>query len=197
MGLNGKTVGTLDGPAETIRAACAALNGYDPSPEEVKDLLMHQRIAESTGIDPLTLSRMGDLKHVRLLAKLPGDISAAMKAGIAAMLAVIPTGSELRGRLEAVEAFGQKMERAERTMQRVLNCASATTTVFVAALAILLAMVVAMYRWGYSEGFSSENNRHACAAIGNIFAEAKRERHGQTVADTRNAYFLRGCNLPT
>jgi hypothetical protein len=120
-----------------------------------------------------------------------------MKAGIAGMLAAIPTGSELQGRLNSVEAFGQKMERAERTMQVILSGASATATISVAALAILLAMVVTMYRWGYSEGFSSENNRHACAAIGNIFAEAKRERHGQTVTDTRNAYFLRGCNLPT
>ena len=193
MGLNGKTTGIADG----IRTAFAEMNGRDPSLEEVKDGLRFATIAEKTSIDPYTLAWIADATNREQRAKLPGEITAAMQEGIAEMRAAIPTGSELRERLDSVQAFSANMARAERTMQLILAGASATATFSVAALAILLAIVVAMYRWGYSEGFSSENNAHACAAIQHIYAAAKRERHGQTVADTRAAYFLRGCDQPT
>lgn len=92
MGANGKSAEATDaaisealsgGKAEMIREAIVELNGVDGTPEEIMSLLRHQRVAERTGLDPYTLSRLGDLGTVRLLATIPGEVKAAIQGGFA------------------------------------------------------------------------------------------------------------------
>ena len=182
------------GITDAFRAAFEAVNGRSPTIEETKDALRLVQVAQETMFDPLVLMFIADVKGREQRERLPDEVRTVITTGLTEIREAIPSGSELRKRLDQVETFRTTMDQAQHTIdwigKRVLLMSSAVGIGLTIGAMILAGFV---FHWGYGLGYEQRSNTTACAVLANVFSTAKRHQHLQTTADMQAAYGARLC----
>ncbi|MHB8355394.1 MAG: hypothetical protein ACYDDQ_01745 [Vulcanimicrobiaceae bacterium] len=172
--------------AEQFAAAFARMNGYAPSPGQVKDALAYEEIVRSSGLDPYLLQFISDAKTLEQRDRLPEEVRAAVTEGVAEIRGALPSTDELLKRLKYVAALRGSLDVVAGALRNLTIDVGAILTVMVVLLA-----VGGYFTSRLAYQFGARSNHEACVVLSSTKRLAIQHEHLQTVEDLSAAIAAR------